>query len=159
MKDFFERYAARIDRGPGCWLWTGASAAGGYGHSHRDGRHFYAHRAAYEAMHGDGTADGMVVRHKCDNPPCVNPSHLEVGTHADNARDCLRRGRARRAVGEAAPTAKLTAAAVQEARRLYVSGVIVARLIERWPVKHDTMAKAVRGQTWRHLSAEACDGR
>lgn len=54
----------------------------------------YAHRAAYESEYGP-IPPGMVVRHKCDNPPCVNPEHLEVGTQADNAKDMSVRGRVR----------------------------------------------------------------
>ncbi len=52
---------------------------------------------------------GLVVRHKCDNPRCINPQHLELGTHADNSRDCKERGRRNDKLGSANPSAKMTA--------------------------------------------------
>lgn len=94
IKDRFER---QVMRGlpSGCWLWTGSLTANGYGQIGRDGGGgvTYAHRASYE-MHIGPIPDGLHVRHRCDNPPCVNPMHLELGTHADNMRDMASRGRA-----------------------------------------------------------------
>ena len=80
---------SRVLPGGECIEWTGARSAAGYG---RLGTK-YAHRVAYEKAHGP-IARGMVVRHRCDNPPCVNPAHLELGTQADNMRDMAVRGRA-----------------------------------------------------------------
>lgn len=71
-----------------CWPWRGRSNAGGYG------RHdaAMAHRVAYTLVNGE-IPDGMIIRHNCDNPPCCNPKHLLVGTHADNMQDCISRKR------------------------------------------------------------------
>ncbi len=154
MLDFFERYADRVQRGEpdACWPWTGAVASRGYGHTHRDGQHVYAHRAAYESAHGVGSADGLVVRHRCDNPPCCNPGHLLVGTHRDNALDCIERGRRNACYGERINTAVLTAAQVVEARRLRAetaaTGVDLAR---RFGVSTSNMYALLLGQTWKHL--------
>lgn len=77
-----------------CWEWQGA-LAGGYGRiSLGYGRMVPAHRWIYEQVFGP-VPEGLVVRHKCDNPRCVRPVHLEVGTHADNNRDMWERGRAK----------------------------------------------------------------
>jgi hypothetical protein len=79
----------------GCWLWTGPVTGGGYGRAPsriRPGiKTSTAHRLSYE-LHV-GPINGYVVRHKCDNPACVNPAHLTLGTHADNARDAIERKR------------------------------------------------------------------
>lgn len=77
----------------GCWLWTGSTSKG-YGQLSTWGgeQNYKAHRLAWELMNGP-VPDGLVVRHKCDNPRCVNPSHLEVGTQKDNSMDTSRRGR------------------------------------------------------------------
>jgi hypothetical protein len=78
----------RIGESDECWPWLGSRTVNGYG---RLGNR-YAHRLVYEQEVGP-IPDGLNVLHSCDNPPCVNPRHLRVGTQADNARDALERGR------------------------------------------------------------------
>ncbi len=75
-----------------CWVWTGATNSDGYGVIRCDGQLVYAHRVSY-VMHGGELLDGEVVRHTCDNPPCVRPTHLVKGTVGQNIRDQWRRGR------------------------------------------------------------------
>jgi hypothetical protein len=85
---------SRVDRSGGpdaCWLWTALRSKKGYGRVFRDGREVGAHRMAYELTFGP--TDAEAVRHTCDNPPCCNPSHLIPGTHAENVRDCVAKGR------------------------------------------------------------------
>ena len=76
----------------GCWEWQGATVAAGYGCVRVHGKLYLNHRVSYEYHHGP-IPEGLIVRHTCDNPPCFNPDHLLVGTHADNARDKVERGR------------------------------------------------------------------
>lgn len=75
-----------------CWEWTGSRSRNGYGETSFLGRRFLAHRLSYVLAIGpfDST---LFVCHRCDNPPCVKPSHLFLGTAKDNAQDCLRKGR------------------------------------------------------------------
>ncbi len=95
-----------------CWEWGGRRNKQGYGQLKHESRYEGAHRWAYRAGNGD-IPPGALVRHKCDNPPCINPDHLELGTKLDNARDSVMRGTcpnrgswARK--GERAPQSKLT---------------------------------------------------
>lgn len=91
------RFWAKVDRTDDCWTWTAATTGSGYGrfgHQNARGGWVAAHRFAYELANGP-IPDGMFVCHKCDNPPCVNPSHLFLGTHQDNMRDMDAKGRRR----------------------------------------------------------------
>ena len=84
-KPFWER----VEKTPGCWFWRGAtSTQGGYGYyiAGHMGRKQRAHRVAWELTYGP-IPEGLVVMHLCDNPICVNPDHLELGTQADNVED------------------------------------------------------------------------
>lgn len=159
MKDFFSRYADRIRLAGDaeCWLWTGAQAAGGYGHTHRNGEHVYAHRAAFECANGIGSSDGWVIRHKCDNPPCCNPAHLLSGTYADNAADCAERGRTNPAKGEAIWTAQLTEADVLLMRQMSREGQTIAAIQALFPVTAVSISLALRGSTWAHLPGAVAD--
>jgi hypothetical protein len=89
-----DRFWRQVDRRSEeeCWPWTGATIKG-YGHSHDNYEHYYAHRRSYE-MHVRPLTQGEVVRHTCDNPPCVNPVHLVAGTQRQNIEDMIQRGRA-----------------------------------------------------------------
>ena len=75
-----------------CWTWKAGKASIGYGTFCVDGRMVYAHRYSLELVNGPIPA-GMLACHTCDNPPCVNPAHLWVGTHRDNIRDAIFKGR------------------------------------------------------------------
>jgi len=77
----------------GCWLWTGSISTTGYGRMTISRRQVQAHRFSYQQRHGH-IQDGMEVMHKCDNPLCVNPDHLKLGTHKENMRDMYIKGRA-----------------------------------------------------------------
>lgn len=107
-----ERFWANVQRTPdGCWPWMGEITNKGYGSLSiysNDRRHrVLAHRLSVVIATG-ADIDGRVVMHTCDNPPCVNPDHLRVGTQADNMRDALSKGRLDLdglAIGQAMPKA------------------------------------------------------
>lgn len=75
-----------------CWLWTASAQESGYGSFYFDGQLDRAHRVSWKLAHGS-IPDGAMVLHHCDNPRCVNPSHLFLGTNTDNMRDMIRKGR------------------------------------------------------------------
>lgn len=76
-----------------CWHWCGPTNHFGYGRFSYRGKATVAHRISYEVFKGEVIPPGMSILHSCDNPSCVNPDHLRVGTYTENRRDCLAKGR------------------------------------------------------------------
>ena len=140
------------DPATGCWQWTGGTDAGGYGVLYwgPDGRqHRRAHRVAYAAFIGD--PGDLHVCHRCDNPGCVNPEHLWLGTAADNHADKVTKGRARVPRGAAHALAKLTDADVLAIRDRCASGEPQHAVARAFRVSQPTVSYIVRGLTWGHL--------
>lgn len=81
-----------VKRDTQCWEWKGARTKAGYGRTKYKGEAWMAHRLMYTLTNGS-IPEGMVVMHQCDNPCCVNPEHLSVGTQKDNMKDCKNKGR------------------------------------------------------------------
>lgn len=117
--------------------------------THRDGKrvHWYAHRRAWEDAHGPIPA-GLVVRHRCDTPTCVNPDHLELGTQKQNVEDRDRRGRNRAPKGEAHGMVKLTRAQAQEVLDSPELGYVIAA---RLGITKSAVSAIRVGKRWKHL--------
>ena len=151
--DWEDRFWDKVDvRGPDeCWEWT-ASTSGGdycYGQLRVNGRLPKAHRLAWEIEYGP-IPDGLYVLHKCDNPPCCNPAHLFLGTHADNMRDRNEKGRTARGIQN--PTGKLTRDSVRQVRTLYATGKFSQmQLGKRFGVSFQTIGSIVRREKWAWL--------
>jgi hypothetical protein len=133
-----------------CWEWQGQVMANGYGVVFYDGRKRLAHRVMYELTHGP-VDNGLFCCHRCDNPRCVNPKHIFLGTHKENMADMDSKGRRRAAKGERQHKAKLTDGEVLEIRRLYAAGVTITEIARRFPVTPASIGAIVHGRTWRHL--------
>jgi hypothetical protein len=119
------------------------------------------HRIAWEFEHGRAVPDGLCVCHSCDNPPCCNPGHLWIGTHADNAADKIRKGRGgyeyrKNRSGDNHPNSKLTWAKVREIRRLWAlhtpfkdDGLTGNDLARRFGVKYSNVSMVIKHRTWK----------
>jgi hypothetical protein len=100
----YRRFLAKVQQSSGCWEWTAVKNRDGYGRLRVNGRMVLAHRVAYTFFIGE-IPEGMVIMHLCNNPGCVNPVHLRIGTQAENIAYCIASGR--RAKGERNGAAKL----------------------------------------------------
>lgn len=87
-----ERFWRFVDRSSDCWLWTSTKIAAGYGYFYVSGRHYRAHRFAYQLAYGE-IAPGMVIMHLCNTPSCVRPDHLKAGSQSENIRQSVAEGR------------------------------------------------------------------
>lgn len=145
-----ERLARGTDKTGECWLWT----AGGvrYGKTSVGGKSVAVHVLAYELAHGP-IPIGQVVRHSCDTPKCVKPSHLSVGTPAQNSRDMTTRDRQVKGIRQ--HCAKMTDAAVMECRESYFSGAAtVTQLARHYGLTNSAIGKIVTFKTWKHVPSK-----
>lgn len=157
---FHAKFWASVDkRGPDeCWEWTGSRKPPfGYGHCYLGGgrkspRHTTASRVSLGLAIGRPLVRGEVACHKCDNPPCVNPAHLFVGTQSDNALDSVAKGRARRAQGSATGAAKLTEEQVQWMRGLEYYYGLNSDLAREFGVSRHTIRTARLGMNWKSVA-------
>lgn len=150
------RFWSKVDRSSGrvgCWWWTGTVISKGYGwfhHSPARGR-VYAHRFSWELAHGK-LSDGMAVCHSCDNPRCVNPAHLWLGTIADNNRDKLDKGRSNMRRGSENANAILTEQLVLEIRSRSAAGESQRKLAASYGVTRAAIRYVVSGGGWAHVT-------
>lgn len=142
-----EKRTARPNGAEGCWLWTGPLERIGYARICVNGRMTYVHRVAYELVNGP-IPDGAEVMHRCDVRNCINPAHLQLGTHRENMADCKRKGRL--AVGERAGRARITAAQAAEIRTRYIPHkVSTVKLGREYGISHETVRAIIQGRSWR----------
>lgn len=133
----------------GCFVCTSHKSINEYGHRsfRKYGRNYLVHRYIYEECFGF-IADDLVVRHKCDNPSCINPEHLEVGTHADNVMDKVKRERVPK--GSSHSNSKFTEDDVKFIKR---NPQISAReLVEKFGVSKEAIYKIRQGIRWSHVT-------
>ena len=144
---FFSKVTVQNSR-TDCWLWKGEMSISemGYGLFSRGGVRTGAHRISYELFHGP-IPDGLVVRHRCDNPLCVNPWHLETGTRQDNIRDMVIRNRT--CPGERNGMAKLTAEDALAIARDPRSNAAIGR---SYGVDRTTVRNIKRGENWSAIT-------
>lgn len=148
-----ERFFRKIVKTEECWLWFGNIRPNGYGSIQEGGkgsRTLSAHRLSYEIHKGE-IPDGMVVMHSCDNPSCVNPDHLSVGTYKDNTHDMIAKGRKRTVApkGTGNGKAKLNDDLVRYIRQSDKKAASIARELG---LSENCIRGVLSGRTWSHVN-------
>lgn len=160
-----DRFWKYVEKSDGCWIWRGARGGlGRYGQIVGDNREvLIASRVSWELANGP-IPSGLLVCHRCDNPPCVNPAHLFLGTNADNAADKMRKGRLRLKFPTGDPNhpwrlhpkrgaevwnAKITPALAEEIRRRYAGGAVTQQqLWTEYGLSRASVQRVLHGRHW-----------
>jgi hypothetical protein len=158
-----DRFWSRVKKGDWCWDWQGFKNPDGYGLFWFGDNNKAAHRVAWILTNGE-IPGGLFVCHHCDNPGCVRPDHLFLGTAADNNADMAKKGRAKLAAlirnlrhpgyqckGEDHPNSKLTSCDVIFIRKFYRNGETLRSLSEKYGISRTTVHRVATGRIWRHV--------
>ena len=137
----FDRFWNKVNKTDSCWEWMSSINNKGYGTFWYQGRPVYAHRLAYE-LTVDKIPNNLCACHHCDNPKCVNPDHLFLGTHKDNIQDASNKGRLRNRYS------KLSEFDILEIRNLLASGVSQRMVAKQYSVGVMTINHIVHKRTW-----------
>lgn len=162
-----QKFWSRVDKSGDCWIWTG-SKAHGYGRFYYGNSRKAAHRFSYELANGV-VLDKEYVCHSCDNPACVNPAHLFLGSQFENMRDCAAKRRnamqrnpershfkttVYRQIGERHGSAKLKESDVSEMFRLFNGGKKRKEIAVQFGVSPQQVCKILSGKRWSHLGVQ-----
>ena len=144
---------SRLHEQSGCLEWIAGRNPQGYGGLEYHGKWWQAHRLAWSALKGEIPA-GLCVLHRCDNPRCVNVDHLFLGTHLDNVKDCMAKGRRALLVGEQRPSSKLSASEVKIIRarhRRFDHANSMQKIADDYGLALCTIVRIIRRITRKHV--------
>ena len=157
--DLLERI---VESDKGCWVWQGGVTTGGYGSAHVGRKTYRAHRISWVVFRGD-IPIGLWVLHTCDNPPCINPEHLYLGTRADNDQDAKDRNRLatgdRHGMrlhpesvprGERQGSSRLTADIVRQ-MRILAGSMTQCALAQQFGITQVHVGRIINRQEWAHV--------
>jgi hypothetical protein len=154
--EFKALFWSRVKQGDGCWEWVGYKKRG-YGSTRapKSRAQFFAHRVAYYLANG-ADPDEMEVCHTCDNPACVRPDHLFLGTQADNMADKIAKGRHRSGPSKGGQNgnAKLSEADARLVIEAIMAGESNTAISQRYPIGHTLVSRIRTGKAWRHVATE-----
>lgn len=154
-----DRFWEKINKTESCWIWTGYRMPFGHGQMHLNGRTVLVHRFSWE-LHKGPIPEGIEVCHNCpggDNPSCVNPDHLFLGTQADNMADAQKKGRIytgganQAAYGEDHGMSRLTEEQVIDILSLRNQGLSYSKIANRYGFLSQSIGEICRGETWSHI--------
>lgn len=147
-----ERFWEKVEKTDGCWNWTGAKHKAGYGKIGNPDGHKLAHRVSWTMAYGE-IPNGFFICHKCDNPSCVKPSHLFLGTPQDNVDDMFRKKR--NSHGEKHHKSKLTKENVEKIRKLYKQGKYYQyELANMLGVCQAQINRIINEKRWSHVQTK-----
>lgn len=145
--DIADRFWSKVHKTQGCWIWVACKGNKGYG-GIRAGKEQRAHRVAYILTYGD-IDDNLCVLHRCDNPSCVRPDHLFLGTQQQNIEDCV--SKKRNHFGEKSPQSKLSDEIVKQMRIEYASGQTIAKISAKFNAAYSITHRAINKKAWKHV--------
>lgn len=149
IKPIQERFLEKVKKTEGCWYWMGFKNKEGYGSFQTKNGAQRAHRISYKLFVGDLRSNELVC-HRCDNPSCVNPSHLFVGMNRDNSNDKVQKKR--HCFGEFVHSHKLTEGKVLKIRKEYKVKITTHRkLAKKYGVACSAISNVLNLKTWRHV--------
>lgn len=132
----------------GCWVWNRSLHDDGYARIRHEGKEYRVSRIMWEYMTGQKIPRGMYACHKCDNPLCVNPDHIFIGTHKDNMHDAAIKGRTNRPKPEESPRAKLTWEQVRAIREELKTSTTRA-VAKKYGMGKSTVHQIGANETWK----------
>lgn len=146
-----KRFWPRVNKAEGCWEWTGSLfQKTGYGQFSIGYNNYLSHRVSWWLTNGD--PEDRCVLHSCDNPKCVRPDHLFLGTFSDNTRDAIKKGRLQIKAGEQCSYAKLTSEDVRTIRRLFSNKEKRnCELAATYNVVPSCITNIVNRRRWKHV--------
>lgn len=148
-----ERFLRFVEKTDTCWIWKGSKNEKGYGWIRFNNGGFRAHRLSYILFNGeipkDNTYHGVCVLHKCDNPSCVNPEHLFLGSNDDNVKDMVIK--LRNTIGERNGCAKLESKDVIKIREMSKGGVSGRKIAELFNISESTVSQIINKRRWQHI--------
>lgn len=144
--DCMHRFWEKVDKTFGCWFWTGATYPKGYGLFTFQGRTWRTNRFIWTVTFG-AVPEGLFVCHRCDNPSCVKPDHLFLGTHQDNMADMTRKSRR----GKGSARGKLTPQTVRGIRTALKGTSTQHEIARQFGVNQSTIRDIKHRYTWKHV--------
>jgi len=144
------RFWAKVKKTDTCWVWVAGKNSGRYGSFYYEGKYAKPHRVSYILHYGEFPNE-LEVLHKCDNPRCVRPDHLFLGTQLDNVRDMDAKGRRRSSamIGEENPSAKLKLSDVVVIRERSASGEKLGVIAKDYGIARTTVSDIKHRRRWR----------